>query len=119
MAFDPKVELWQCTITKKKSNPRVTSTGRYEIRRHWAGEAGGGRGGGGGGEVGGGRWWEVEGVVVVVVVRTRCLTNVSVDKRQFLHLIGVTERLRVRLPGSPSPRKPSTTKNSWPSRARK
>ena len=42
--------------------------------------------------------------------------SVSVDKRQRLHLILVTERLRVRLP---SPWEPSTTKNSWQSRARK
>ena len=40
-------------------------------------------------------------VVVVVVVRTDDLTQVFVDTRQQVHLIGVTEHLGVRLPASP------------------
>ena len=32
-------------------------------------------------------------VVVVVVVRKGCMTNVFVDKRQRMHLIGVAEHL--------------------------
>ena len=43
-------------------------------------------------------------VAVVVVVRTGCMTNVFVDKRQRMHLIGVAEHLGVRLPASPPPR---------------
>ena len=45
---------------------------------------------------------------VVVVVRTGCMTNVFVDKRQRMHLIGVAEHLGV---SSRRPRHPRALDN--------